>query len=175
MKTNNFFNRYALLAIVGLAAIALLAFANWTMANEDYGLPPRGTQPIVISDEIIVEGQHIKHDGARLQVHALFSDSWPWDELHWQNVWTTIQWYDGKDAWYDVAGWQGNLDAIAQGEAGWVGTKEWWVGKDNLGTGPFRWVIYESQGGPVLVTSEAFNLPETAGKTLILQPTLDAK
>lgn len=171
MNAKTFLNRYALLALFGLVTILLLSFGHGAMAD-DYGLPPRGTQPIIEPDTIV---NHEKYDGARLQVHALFSESWPWDQLHWQNVWTTIQWHDGQETWYDVAGWQGNLDAIAQGEAGWVGTKEWWVGQENLGTGPFRWKIYEYPGGPLLVSSEPFYLPESAGTTLILQPILEAK
>lgn len=171
MNVKTFLNRYALLALFALAAILLLAFGRGAMAD-DYGLPPRGTQPIVVPETV---AEHTSYDGARLQLQALFSQTWPWDELHWQNVWMVIEWYDGQDTWYPVAGWQGNLDAIAQGEAGWVGTKEWWVGKENLGTGPFRWKIYEYSGGPLLVASEPFNLPEAAGSTLILQPVLEAK
>lgn len=171
MNAKTFINRYALLALLGLAAIVLLSFVHGAMAD-DYALPPRGTQPIVVPD---ISSDHVQYDGARLQIHALFSESWPWDELHWQNVWTVIEWSDGQNTWYPVAGWQGNLDAIAQGDTGWVGSKEWWVGKENLGTGPFRWKIYEYSGGPLLVTSEPFELPETAGKTLILQPILEAK
>lgn len=172
MNAKSFLNRYTLLALFGLAVILVLTFVHGAMAD-DFGLPPRGTQPIVMPDTTVEHNMH--YDGARLQVHALFSQSWPWDELHWQNVWTVIEWYDGQETWYPVAGWQGSLDAIAQGDAGWVGTKEWWVGKKDLGTGPFRWKIYEYSGGPLLVTSEPFNLPEAAGTTLILQPTLDAK
>jgi hypothetical protein len=170
MNPKNLLNRYALLALFGVAVILVLAFVNGAMAD-DYSLPPRGTTPIIVSDTV----PHHADAGARLQIQALFSESWPWDELHWQNVWSTIQWYDGQDTWYDVAGWQGGLDAIAQGDAGWVGTKEWWAGKKDLGTGPFRWKIYQYQGGPLLVTSEPFYLPEKAGDTLVLQPILEAK
>ncbi|MCB9418993.1 MAG: hypothetical protein H6667_04275 [Ardenticatenaceae bacterium] len=171
MNIKHMLNKYTLLALFGLAAVLLLSFGRGAMAD-DYSLPPRGTEPIIVPD---ANTDPIHYDGARLQVHALFSQSWPWDELNWQNVWTVIEWYDGQDTWYPVAGWQGNLDAIAQGDAGWVGTKEWWVGKENLGTGPFRWQIYEYPGGPLLVTSEPFNLPDAAGKTLILQPVLEAE
>lgn len=171
MNARTVLNRYALIALFALVAILVLSFGHGAMAD-DYGLPPRGTQPVVVPD---TNAPHAQYDGARLQVHALFSQSWPWDELHWQNVWTVIEWQDDKGDWFVVTGWQGNLDAIAQGEAGWIGTKEWWVGHENLGTGPFRWKIYEYSGGPLLVTSEPFDLPEEAGKTLILQPTLDAK
>lgn len=172
MNPKTALNRYALLALFALAAILILTFVHGAMAD-DYSLPPRGTKPVVINDSI--SDAAAAENGARLQIHALFSESWPWDELHWQNVWTTIQWYDGQSTWYDVAGWQGNLDAIAQGDAGWVGTKEWWAGKKDLGTGPFRWQIYDYQGGSLLVTSEPFYLPEKTGSTLVLQPVLEAK
>jgi hypothetical protein len=171
MNMKTFLNRYTLLALFALAAILLLAYGQGAMAD-DYGLPPRGTQPVVVPDTI---AQNTPLDGARLQLQALFSQTWPWDELQWQNVWMIIEWSDGQGTWYPVAGWQGNLDAIAQGDEGWVGVKDWWVGKEDLGTGPFRWKIYEYSGGPLLVTSEPFNLPEEPGKTLILQPILEAK
>jgi hypothetical protein len=173
MNLKPFLNRYALLALLALAAILVLFQVHGAVAD-DYDLPPRGTQPVVVPVTDTNVG-NMPYDGARLQVHALFSQSWPWDELHWQNVWTVVEWQDDKDDWFVVAGWQGGLDAIAQGEAGWIGTKEWWVGKEDLGTGPFRWKIYEYAGGPLLVTSEPFPLPEEAGKTLIMQPILEAK
>jgi hypothetical protein len=168
MNIKPFSQHTALLTLLCLAAVLLLSFVHGVMAD-DYNLPPRGTQPVFVPME------HGNYEGARLQVQALFSQSWPWDELQWQDVWTVIEWYDGQNTWYPVAGWQGNLDAIAQSDAGWMGTKEWWVGKDDLGTGPFRWKIYEYSGGPLLVASEPFTLPEESGKTLVLQPILEPK
>ncbi len=172
MNAKQFLNRLGLLILVGTAILGALTIAHSTMAD-GYELPPRGTEPSEMPLITNIPGGNM--DGARLQVHALFSESWPWDEMHWQNVWTTIQWYDNAGVWRDVAGWQGGLDAIVQEDAGWVGTKEWWAGESNLGTGPFRWKIYQSAGGPLLVTSEPFYLPNLAGSTLILQPVLEPK
>lgn len=172
MNAKHFLNRLGLLALLGASVFLVLTFVRSTTAD-GYELPPRGTGPTENPLITHIPGGNV--DGARLQVHALFSESWPWDEMHWQNVWTTIQWSDNEGVWRDVAGWQGGLDAIVLDDAGWVGIKEWWAGEENLGTGPFRWKIYQSSGGPLLVTSEPFYLPELAGSTLILQPILEPK
>lgn len=50
--------------------------------------------------------------------------------------WSVVQWQDDDGRWHDVAGWQGTFDA--------AGRVTWWVGPEHLGTGPFRWVVYES-------------------------------
>ncbi|MCP4424902.1 MAG: hypothetical protein GY803_10445 [Chloroflexi bacterium] len=172
MNTERFLNRLGLLVLLGALAFLVLTFVQRTTAD-GYELPPRGAEP----NNASITYAHGKEstDGARLQIHALFSESWPWDEMHWQNVWTTIQWADNEGTWHDVAGWQGGLDAIIQEEAGWVGTKEWWAGEQVLGTGPYRWKIYQSAGGTLLVASQPFYLPESAGSTLVLQPVLEPK
>lgn len=64
-------------------------------------------------------------------------------------IWTVVQWQDAQDSWHDVTGWQGTPDENH--------TVVWWVGAENLGTGPFRWLIL--QDDEILGTSESFNLP----------------
>jgi hypothetical protein len=68
-------------------------------------------------------------------------------------VWTVVQWQDSAGGWHDIEGWRGTLDG---------GQKIWWVAQRDFGTGPFRWVIYEGQGGRLLATSESFYLPASA-------------
>ena len=72
--------------------------------------------------------------------------------------WTSLQWQDAFGHWHDVDGWQGAFN-----EGGQV---LWWVAPDDLGTGPFRWLVAESQDGSGLTTSEAFHLPAHNGEVL---------
>ena len=80
-------------------------------------------------------------------------------------MWTLVQWQNEWDNWYDVTGWQGTFDEITYG----VGTKTWWVAREGFGTGPFRWVVYESAGGAVVATSESFYLPDTVGEMVTVE------
>jgi len=82
-----------------------------------------------------------------------------------QELWTVVQWQDGSGDWHDVEGWQGTLDDI-QNE---IGYKVWWVAKSGLGTGPFRWLVYQSKGGRLLATSEPFYLPGFKGGTVMVE------
>jgi len=80
-------------------------------------------------------------------------------------MWTMVQWQNEWDNWYDVTGWQGTFDEITYG----VGTKTWWVAKEDFGTGPFRWVVHESVGEAVVATSETFYLPDIVGETVTVE------
>lgn len=147
--------KYFLISLFGVAAFLALFIAHGTTAN--YSLPPR-------DEDAPIEVQSVSVDvGTRLQLHGKFSDSWPWDSMHWQDVWTMIQWQDNEGEWIDVNGWQGNFDEIKQGEAGWVATKEWWAAKEITGTGPYRWLVYDHPGGNLLATSEPFHLSDRPG------------
>ena len=90
---------------------------------------------------------------------ASTSPGWAVIELHVQaarpELWTVVQWQDRRGGWHDVEGWRGTLEQVSDG----VGKKVWWVARANFDTGPFRWVIYQSPGGKLLSTSEAFRLP----------------
>ena len=73
-------------------------------------------------------------------------------------AWTVVQWQDSANGWHDVEGWQGSVGAS--------GYQLWWVAAKDFGTGPFRWVVKQGSGGPVLGTSEVFNLPGGANETV---------
>jgi len=124
-------------------------------------LPPRPTaQPTSAS-------QAITSPGTSIELRVQFPPAWPWDKIHWQDLWTVVQWQDAGGNWHDVAGWQGELDAVMVGESGDVeGVKTWWVAKRDLGTGPFRWVVKQSREGKPAATSEPFYLPCAAGETV---------
>ena len=91
-----------------------------------------------------------------------------WQTYFWQDVWTVVQWQGLSGAWHDVAGWQGTLDKVVDG----AGQKTWWVAGADLGRGPFRWVVYQNQGGPTLSTSESFYLPAASGKSVTVETAL---
>jgi hypothetical protein len=161
-------NRYSLLTLLALATVIALTIAQ--LATATYELPPREdnntAETAVLSPVLAV--------GGRLQLHVQFSQDWPWDQWQWQDMWTVVQWSDGKGNWFDVTGWQGNLDTISQ-QDGWVGAREWWAGADNLGKGPFRWLIYQKEGGKLLATSKPFYLPGMAGGTVIIEQPVSPK
>jgi len=79
-------------------------------------------------------------------------------------VWTVVQWQDSAGGWHDIEGWQGTLDGGAQ--------KVWWVAAKDFGTGPFRWLVYQGQGGKLLAQSEPFYLPYSAGETVEIEVSL---
>lgn len=94
------------------------------------------------------------------------------DVTAWPSLWTQVEWRDEAGAWYPVEGWVGPLDkTTASG-----GEKGWGVPPDHFGLGPFRWVLYERQGGERLMESTAFWLPgqarETVTVTVALNPPL---
>jgi hypothetical protein len=106
-------------------------------------------------------------DGAVLLLNAEFPSTWSWEETHWQALWTGVQWLNpSTGTWHDVDGWQGEFDGLTgDQDQALVGQKAWWVLKPNLGTGPFRWIVYHEKGGSPLAISEPFQLPEMVGQT----------
>lgn len=66
--------------------------------------------------------------------------------------WSVVQWQDDHGQWHNVDGWQGTFDP--------TGRVVWWVGPEHLGSGPFRWVVYETAERLHEVgRSEPFHLP----------------
>ncbi len=76
----------------------------------------------------------------------------------YEGLWSVVQWQDGAGAWHDVEGWRGQVEG---------GRKRWWVGPNLYGHGPFRWQIFDREGGRLLLTSPAFDLPESADQMLV--------
>jgi hypothetical protein len=79
-------------------------------------------------------------------------------------LWTVVQWQDALGGWHDVEGWRGTLD---EGDK-----KTWWVDKADYAKGPFRWVVYQGQGGDLLGTSESFYLPSGHGQIVTVEVSL---
>jgi hypothetical protein len=86
-------------------------------------------------------------------------------ELHAQplrsGLWTRIQWQDAFGGWHDIEGWQGSFNEDQR--------VLWYVGEENLGAGPFRWLVYEYQGAELLTVSAPFNLPSRDGEVLSVE------
>jgi hypothetical protein len=137
---------------VGLALLLLAAALIASPQAVQAGLPPRQTpQPLPPSGS---DG-----GGASLELRLRFDQVE--QAARWQELWTVVQWQDASGNWRDVEGWQGALDEMAKGE----GVKVWWVYRQDLGTGPFRWMIYSAPAGKVLAASDPFHLPRYEGAT----------
>lgn len=78
------------------------------------------------------------------------------------DIWTQVQWQDTSGTWHDVTGWQGAPNAE-------TGKVTWWVGPDDLGKGPFHWIIFENPGGPQIASSDPFDLPADSGQILYIR------
>ncbi len=74
------------------------------------------------------------------------------------DLWTRLQWQDASGNWHDIEGWQGGFNPDQR--------VLWYVGAGQLGDGPFRWLVDESQGGERLGLSQPFNLPSDGGEVL---------
>ena len=137
-----------LLAIAGL--LGPLPAAAWA------DLPPR---PMPVTPTSTPSPKPQEPAGAWIELRVQQPDN---DlPLFWQQLWTTVQWQDIQGRWHVVEGWRGTPDEVANG----VGTKVWWVAQADFGTGPFRWVVHQEQGGEHLAASDPFTLPQAAGVT----------
>lgn len=67
------------------------------------------------------------------------------------NVWTEVQWIDDNNVWHPVEAWRGPLNEPY--------TVSWTVLPTEYGKGPFRWVVYDGEGGGTLAISSWFFLP----------------
>ena len=119
------------------------------------GLPPRPTAAPTATTPS-VQNQPAGAAVIRLQVSAVLGDP--------TLLGSIVQWQDALGGWHDVEGWQGHLE----GE----GYKAWWVAPKDYGTGPFRWVVYESSPAVPLVTSDSFNLPSSGHERVLITVTL---
>jgi hypothetical protein len=99
--------------------------------------------------------------GATIALRVTFDPDADWTGFRWQDLWTVVQWQDGRGNWHDVDGWQGTLDQVEDG----VGWKRWWLSAEHFGDGPFRWMIYETSSGVAVFASEPFGLPDRDGET----------
>lgn len=183
MTRKLFENRTVSILFTGTAVLLLLALMLPLFAAAQEGeLPPRGGEPPTatpVPPEQTPEPPAATpapvaepaQTGSRLQLHAHYGPNWQWHLMAWQELWTEVQWSDGAN-WHVVEGWRGQMDSISQVGGQWVSVREWWVDGKDLGAGPFRWVIYERQGGAALLTSNSFMLPARGGETMVVPVTI---
>jgi hypothetical protein len=158
-RSNNGWLIVTTLATCVVLTITFLA----VLPKKAQALPPRPTVPSS-SEDIGSSAQ------AQIQLQVQFPDGWPWQTTPWQGLWTIVQWQDPRGIWHDVEGWKGTLDEVKVSESGDVtGYKTWWVSGEHMGKGPFRWRVYQGEGGWLLATSETFDLPSFNRATLMVE------
>lgn len=147
--------------VCALLAIMLLLPPMAEAAPSD--IPPRTPRPT----------KPAPPEGAPIVLCASFGDTWSFYSARWQELWTVVQWQDEWGYWHDVEEWQGTLDKVKADENGEVvGEKGWWVAEADLGKGPFRWLVYRSEGSTLLATSESFNLPASRHEVVKVEVSL---
>ena len=137
--------RVALGFVFVCSLVAASFFVLASASASPTALPPRPTAEPTVAIELDSSPAY----GASIQLRVASAPA---------SAWTIVQWQDALGGWHNVEGWQGTLDEGNQ--------KVWWVARGDLGTGPFRWVLYEKQGGRALAFSSPFNLPSASGLTL---------
>jgi len=76
--------------------------------------------------------------------------------VNWTELWTVVEWQDGDGGWNPIEDWQGMVDTVEDG----LGLKSWWVAPEDILSGPYRWVVYDRNGGELLGVSDPFNTPD---------------
>ncbi len=127
---------------IGIAGLLIAAFAALQTPKAVQALPPRPEPMTNNETPTPAKGGFIV-----LTVDGAASD-----------VWTTIQWQDDDGDWHLVDGWQGHTNAENE--------VKWYVAKDNLGSGPFRWLVYDESCGSLLARSDPFDLPGQSRQTV---------
>jgi len=52
-----------------------------------------------------------------------------------------------------------------------IGQMRWQVAEKDFGSGPFRWVVYDKDGGRLIAVSGSFTLPNSGSQTVTVQMT----
>ena len=143
------------LRLIHLALAFFLVFAGWAVYSSFLfqpasasALPPRSTPDSLPQPR-----------PAAAAIAVTVSDPPP-------GAWVGVQWLDPWGGWHDVENWPAKLEG------------DWsvrWVLSDDFGTGPFRWIVRESQGGRIWASSPPFYFPRSKGEWLwsnVTTPTL---
>ncbi len=133
--------RRSLIFIMGL----LLLLGSAVAMAAEQGLPPRPPAPTSTPTPPSIRGAFLLLETTP-SIPGRLSD---------------LQWQDVFGGWHDVNGWRGETEPD--------GTKLWWVAPRDMGTGPFRWRLYDLDGEEVIAVSPAFHLPEATGATIVVE------
>lgn len=128
--------------------LSLLLFTSlllWATITD----PVTAAAPTPITQTPVVELLNPRLEGALIALQA---------QPLQPGLWTRVQWQDTHGGWHDIEGWQGAFNPDQQ--------VLWYVGPEHLGTGPFRWLVYQEQGGNLLGVSQPFDLPSRGGELL---------
>lgn len=177
LQQNRLRRRYATWGMVLLAGFLLSGTAVYlalfsSSVTADYSLPPRDplAQGVTTTSSVGDSG------GVRIYLRGAFEQNWPWEQMHWQeDLWHMIEWQDQSGEWIKVEGWQGQFDMVYQGESHMIGQKEFWADNALLGSGPFRWRVYETGNGRLMATSPSFMLPAEKNQDVAVPLELYAK
>lgn len=139
--------RIVLLSI-GLAGLLMVGLVTIRAPKTAQALPPRPT-PIPTVAQPAITGGFIE-----LTIDGEIDE-----------VWTAVQWQDPNTGdWHPVDGWQGTPNSDNE--------VRWYVGQEDLDSGPFRWLVYDAPDGNVLAIGEAFQLPKHAGQMVVIEITI---
>ena len=75
----------------------------------------------------------------------------------YDGAWAVVQWQGSDGVWHDVEGWQAHVRG---------GQVRWRVAEKDFDTGPFRWVVYDKEGGRLRAMSASFTLPTSDSQTV---------
>lgn len=140
-------SHFRFLSLTFLSLLLCLFIGNIALVTPAYAdLPPRPTLP----------PEEDEDEPVRPLVAPLILSTNP----NRSDLWSVVQWQGDAGNWHDVAGWRGVVDK---------GRTIWWVEQKDFGKGPFRWVIQQGEGGPVVATSAPFTLPSQLRKALIVE------
>lgn len=134
---------WLILTVLALALLALLAWQS-TPVQADSPLPPR---------ELPAPAQPRKDKPNKDEPVGAYIELIVPDAPG--GAWAVVQWQDSAGGWQDVTGWQGP-----------VASSRWWVHPKDFGSGPFRWLVSQGQGGVELGASQPFELPALANQTI---------
>jgi hypothetical protein len=154
--------------LLGISCLVGLVAAGGVRAASD--LPPRPTQAPQPTQSVA----ETQLQGVNVVLQAVFPEDWDFYDIPWGAPWTAVQWQDGRGNWHTVDGWQGTLDRVWVDAGTVIGQKTWWVPPQHLGTGPFRWVLYQSRDGAELTASTPFTLSQSSGMRQVVEIALPA-
>ncbi|MCP4542915.1 MAG: hypothetical protein GY832_37830 [Chloroflexi bacterium] len=169
--TRNYSSINRVLAFACLCVVSAIALLPLAAQAAPSTIPPVPTRPPTPTPTLVpvppapASASDASPDGSLIELQVKFPKTWSKAGIHWQDLWTVVQWQDNRGIWHSVEGWQGTLNEVQ----GAVGKKEWWVAGADLGKGPFRWLVYQSQGGGLFATSESFYLPANVGQLVLTE------